>query len=161
MYLVLFAGLNAGCGNSSTTPNVHPKAPPDRPIQARGQAAVDEYRAAIAPYVEKARKSYPEAKKRYLEGLPPGCTFYAVTRIQDKSGPSEQVFVAVATIRDGRISGRIASEIMGVPGFQKGDPYSFSEDELLDWLISHPDGSEEGNVVGKFVDEWQKTRRRR
>ena len=39
-----------------------------------------------------------------------------------------------------------------------GDPYTFPEGELVDWLITHPDGSEEGNVVGKFLDEWQKTR---
>ena len=26
------------------------------------------------------------------------------------------------------------------------------EDELIDWTIVHPDGSEEGNVVGKFLD---------
>jgi hypothetical protein len=31
--------------------------------------------------------------------------------------------------------------------------YSFQESELVDWLISRPDGSEEGNVVGKFLDE--------
>ena len=28
---------------------------------------------------------------------------------------------------------------------------------LVDWLISRPDGIEEGNVVGNFLDQWQKT----
>jgi hypothetical protein len=36
-----------------------------------------------------------------------------------------------------------------------GDPYKLSERDLTDWLISKPDGSEEGNVVGKFLDEWK------
>ena len=36
-------------------------------------------------------------------------------------------------------------------------PVMFPESELVDWVITHPDGIEEGNVVGKFLDEWQKT----
>ena len=31
----------------------------------------------------------------------------------------------------------------------------------MDWVITHPDDTEEGNVVGKFLDEWQKTRPQR
>jgi hypothetical protein len=33
--------------------------------------------------------------------------------------------------------------------------YAFAETEVMDWLISHPDGSEEGNFVGKFLDTYQ------
>ncbi len=54
------------------------------------------------------------------------------------------MFVTVASIKDNRITGRIASDIIGVKGFKNGDPYTFSESELADWLITHPDGSEEG-----------------
>jgi hypothetical protein len=143
--------------NSALSPN----APPDQPVDARGKADVEEYQAAIAPYVEKARKTYPAAKKRYLQGLPPGHKFFAVARLRDGTGTEEQVFVAVSDIREGRISGHIASDVLGVQGYKNGDPYSFSEDQLVDWLITHPDGSEEGNVVGKFLDEWQKTRQRK
>jgi hypothetical protein len=45
-----------------------------------------------------------------------------------------------------------------VKGFKNTDPHSFPESELIDWLISRPDGTEEGNVVGKFLDEWQRKR---
>jgi hypothetical protein len=164
---VLAAGLTAGCGNSSAptslppNPELSPNAPQDQPVHSTGQAEVQEYRGAIAPYVEKARKSYPEAKKRYLAGLPAGQHFFVVTRLHDGSGKTEQVFVAVASIKGDRIIGRIATDIIGVKGFKNGDPYSFPEDELVDWLISYPDGSEEGNVVGKFLDEWQKTHSRK
>ena len=85
---------------------------------------------------------------------PAGHAFFVVTQLHDGSGVTEQVFVAVSGIRDGRISGRIASEIMAVKGFKNTDPYSFAESDLVDWSISRPDGTEEGNVVGKFVDEW-------
>jgi uncharacterized protein YegJ (DUF2314 family) len=139
-------------------PVLAPNAPQDQPVDVKGQAATEEYRAAIAPYVAKARKTYPEAKKRYLAGLPAGQSFFVVANLHDGSGAVEQVFIAVAAIQDGRIVGRIASESLAVKGYQMGDPYSFPENDVIDWLITHPDGTEEGNVVGKFLDEWQKTR---
>jgi len=163
-YLILAGGLCVGCGgNSSSTnlppnPALSPKAPQDQPVDAKGKAAVEEYRAAIASYVEKGRKTYPDAKQRYLAGLPAGHNFFVVTNLRDGSGTSEQVFIAVAAIKDDCITGRIATDIIGVKGFKNGDPYSLPESELIDWVITHPDGSEEGNVVGKFLDEWQKTR---
>jgi hypothetical protein len=165
--LILASGLCAGCGGNSAPTNLPPNpalsanAPQDQPVEVKGKAADEEYRAAIAPYVEKGKKTYPEAKKRYLAGLPAGHHFFVVTRLRDGSGTSEQVFVAVAAIKGDRITGRIATDIMRVKGFRNGDPYSFPESEVIDWLIAHPDGTEEGNVVGKFLDEWQKTRPQR
>lgn len=46
----------------------------------------------------------------------------------------------------------ISSQITQVAGYELGDEYTFSEEDILDWLIVHPDGTEEGNVVGKFLD---------
>lgn len=68
---------------------------------------------------------------------------------------TETVFVAVSNLDDGTITGTIASDIITVTGYQAGDSYTFSESELVDWLITKPDGSEEGNVVGKFLDGWR------
>jgi hypothetical protein len=155
--------LNTGCNKSSPDPPPNSalsvNAPKDQPVNVKGLAGVEEYRAAIAPYVEKGRSTYPEAKRRYLAGLPAGQTFSAVTNLRDKSGQFEQVFVAVSSIEDGQITGRIASDIIGLKGFKNGDPYTFPESELVDWVIIRADGSEEGNVVGKFLDEWQKNRK--
>jgi hypothetical protein len=167
LMFVLAAVFGAGCGGSSTPTNLPPNpmlssnAPQDQPVDAKGEAEAEEYRAAIAPYVAKGRKTYPEAKSRYLAGLPAGHNFFAVAKLRDGSGTTEQVFVAIASINGDRITGRIATDIIGVKGFKNGDPYTFPESELVDWLITHPDGSEEGNVVGKFLDEWQKTRPRK
>jgi Uncharacterized protein conserved in bacteria (DUF2314) len=167
LVFAMFAGLSAGCGDNTTAPDLPPNpvlapnAPKDQPAHAKGKAEAEEYQAAIAPYVEQARKTYPDARKRYLAGLPAGHHFFVVTNLQDGSGTSEQIFISVASIKDDRITGRIASDILGVRGFKNGDPYSFPETELVDWLITRPDGSEEGNVVGKFLDGWQKTRTRK
>jgi hypothetical protein len=130
-----------------------PNAPADRIDDTNGKEAIEALLREQAPYIQKARGTYPDAKRRYLAGLPAGQSFFAVTQLRDGRGTSEQIFVAVSGIRDGRISGRIASDLVGIKGFKRADPYSFQESELVDWLISHPDGTEEGNVVGKFLDE--------
>jgi hypothetical protein len=130
-----------------------PNAPKDNPvpIAQRRQAA---FEAAIAPYVAQARSTYPGAKARFLSGLPHGQIFFVTTRVRSADGKVEQVFVRVAQIENGMIQGRIASDVTLVPGYRQGDSYAFPESQLLDWLIAHPDGSEEGNVVGKFLDTY-------
>jgi hypothetical protein len=131
-----------------------PNAPADKPIPATSEQA-RRMDAAIAPYIEHARKTYPEAKARYLAGLPTGETLYATARVTDPQGHFEVVFVRVTKIADGKIMGRIANEILSVSGYKEGDEYTLAEAELVDWTISKPDGTEEGNVVGKFLEAYQ------
>ena len=131
-----------------------PDAPKDDPKHASGAEAVRKFEEAIKPHVEKARKTYPDAKKRFLKGLPPKHTFFVTARIHDDRGAFEQVFVAVREIKDGRIKGLIWSDIQTVTKYKKGDEYSLPESEIFDWLITKPDGSEEGNFVGKFLDTY-------
>jgi hypothetical protein len=130
-------------------------APEDKPHGVReGEFAAME--AAIAPYIAKARESYPAARDRYLAGLPPGHIFYVTTRLRDQDGRHEQVFIRVSKISGGEISGRVASDIRLVSGYRQGQAYSFQEAELIDWMVARPDGTEEGNVVGKFLDTVQR-----
>lgn len=109
---------------------------------------------AIEPYVQKARKSYPAAKARFLAGLPTDQVFYVTTRIVDDEGRIEQVFIEVAAIENAEIIGTIGSHIGIVRGYAEGDGYRLQESELIDWTIVMPDGSEEGNFVGNFLDTY-------
>ncbi len=59
------------------------------------------------------------------------------------------------SIRDRTITGLIASHLGVVKGYRFNESYSFDENDLLDWMVAKPDGSEEGNVVGKFLDTYQ------
>jgi hypothetical protein len=126
-----------------------PNAPKDATTAGVGLQKID---AAIAPYVAQARATYPGAKARFLAGLPKGQIFFVTARLRDDDSHVEQVFIRVAEIKNGLIQGRIASQIDLVKGYRSGDLYSFPETQLLDWLIARPDGSEEGNVVGKFLE---------
>lgn len=139
----------------SSEVSIAPNAPPDKHVEV----TVDEVHRieeAIKPHIEKAKQSYPEAKKRFVQGLPAKHSFFVTTRLSDKAGKVEQVFVAVQEIKNGIIKGRIWSDVTLLTEYKHGDPYSFPEAELIDWTITKPDGTEEGNFVGKFLDEYQK-----
>jgi hypothetical protein len=142
--------LSSGAAHADG-PVLAPNAPQDRPGVHSSQ---QRFEAAIAPYVARAKASYPEAKKRFLAGLPPRHYFFITTRLTDKQGRVEQVFIAVSNIREGTVTGRIWSKIMFVEGYRHGDTITFDEAGMIDWLITRPDGSEEGNVVGKFLDTY-------
>ena len=148
---VLASGAVGLAQEPDKLPVLAPNAPADKPQRVKQKAFED----AIKPYIEKARKTYPDAKERFLAGLPPKHFFFVTTRLHDSSGHLEQVFIAVKEIKEGTISGLIASEIEAVSGYKIGDKYSFPESDLLDWTVSKPDGTEDGNFVGKFLDTYK------
>ena len=63
----------------------------------------------------------------------------------------------VDSIAASRIYGRIWNSINIVQGFRYRQSYNFPTSEMVDWLISKPDGSEEGNWAGKFLDAFRLT----
>jgi hypothetical protein len=131
-----------------------PKGPPDRPVNL-SKEGFSEYEKAIAPYIAKARATYPAAKERFLAGLPKGERLYVRTPLIDSTGKREDSFVQVESIKDGAITGLIASELTVVGEFKQGQRLTIPEAKIDNWLISHPDGTEEGNEVGKFLDTYQ------
>jgi hypothetical protein len=133
--------------------------PPDTPRRMLGEQGIA-YDKAIAPYIAKARATYPAAKKRFLEGLPPGYLFSVwirLTQNDKKSGQLryEDVFAAVDSIRNGIVRGRINNKILLLTNHKEGERISISESEIKNWLILRPDGVEEGNPVGKFLDHYK------
>jgi hypothetical protein len=146
--------LLAGSAAAQRPVELSPDAPPDRPqtiAECQWSAAL----LAMAPYEEQARASYPDAKRRFLAGLPGGHTFFVTTRLRDETGQQEQVFVAVDSIAGARIVGRIWSRIHLVRGYRLGQSYEFADSALVDWMVARPDGGEEGNYVGKFLDTYR------
>jgi hypothetical protein len=137
---------------AAEAPRSGSNAPQDEPVQASTSAEREEMERAIAPMIEQARKSYPDAKKRYLAGLPSGHRFSVLTKLHSP-GREEAVFVTVTGIKGDQITGRIDSDVRGVVGYKAGDSYTLAERAIVDWVIVRPDGSEEGNLVGKFVEE--------
>jgi hypothetical protein len=135
------------------------KVPVDKPIHTEGEAAVA-YNKAIAPYVAKARKTYPGAKKRFLAGLPRGWRFCVSYRLiqnapEVKQYRFEDVIVDVDKIENGKVYGRIANKLGIVTNYRYDQSISFPESDVMNWLFVRPDGSEEGNILGNFLDHYK------
>jgi hypothetical protein len=139
----------------SQEPHVSTQAPRDKPVAVASDEQKRRFDAAIAPYVAEARGTYSSAKRRYLAGLPPQQSFFVTVELQDAAGRREVTFLAVDSLARDSIFGRIWNEIHVVRGYRLRDKYAVREAELLDWLITKPDGSEEGNAVGKFLDTYR------
>ncbi|WP_257307177.1 DUF2314 domain-containing protein [Geothrix campi] len=134
-----------------------PNAPVDKPVGSSSEQQHKELLKAIGPYVEQAKKTWPAAKENYLRGLPPRQVFFVTTELVDARGKREIVFVEVQKIEKGMVTGLIANEISTVSGFKAGQAHRVPENNILDWTISKPDGSEEGNLVGKFLESYRPT----
>ncbi|WP_072053026.1 DUF2314 domain-containing protein [Hymenobacter terrenus] len=134
---------------------VVPNTPTDHPIiifSSESNTSLTELDRHIAPAVRKARTTLGQAKRRFLTGLPTGQALYLTTRIKDPNGLVEQMFVRVAHWRGKQIEGTIANQLDVVKTYQQNQTITFPESAMLDWTISRPDGSEEGNYVGKLLD---------
>ncbi len=105
-----------------------------------------------------ARATYPAAKKRFLTGLPGNYRFAVSVRLYPKEKTLhrfEDVIVEVKTIRNGIVRGKIANNVQLLTNYHEGETISFPEVQVMNWLIIRPDGSEEGNYVGKFLDHYK------
>jgi hypothetical protein len=67
-FLILLSTTCALAQLAPSAPNYQPKALTEEQIPDNSKA--------IAPYVAMARKSYPEARQRFLSGLPRGQNFF-------------------------------------------------------------------------------------
>lgn len=117
--------------------------------------SLEELERSVQPVLAQARATYPDAKRRFLAGLPQGARFYVSVKLRDPAGRLEQAYVFVATYQGSTVLGRIASQVDLIAGYAVGDPYAGPESDILDWVIIHADGSEEGKVVGKFLQQRQ------
>ncbi len=145
--VVAFVAVSAAAQN----PEILRAAPPDISTSVTpGQIkALDE---AMKPFVDKARRTFPGAKARFLAGLQKGQSLFVTARLYDERCKSELAFIFVTGIREDIVEGTIWSNLNVVTTYRRRDGYAFTEADLVDWLIAHPDGTEEGNHLGKFMD---------
>jgi len=106
----------------------------------------------IADIAREARKSLPRIKARYKNGLPVGQKLFVTTSVDDPQGRSEKLSVRVTEWRPNSIVGVIARQPLILTAMHQGDRMEIAERDVIDWTISMPDGSEQGNAVGKFIE---------
>lgn len=98
-----------------------------------------------------ARKTLPGAKSRFFKGLGKGEAFFLTLNLKE-GNTVERVFIRVTKWKEKNIAGIISNDIVGLSTYKNGQEITFTEDEVVDWTITKPDGSEEGNYIGKFMD---------
>lgn len=131
-----------------------PNAPADKPV-AISKSQEQRIEEAIRPYVKKAQETLPIAKKRYWKGLPRGEIFFVTIKLYDADRRYETVFVRVKSWKADKIKGILSSELALLKTHKNGEDVACLEGDVIDWTISKPDGSEEGNFVGKFLDTYK------
>ncbi|HYJ05084.1 MAG TPA: DUF2314 domain-containing protein [Chthoniobacterales bacterium] len=154
------AAIIAVIASATTCASAQSKAPVDKPQAIRSEKQYQALEKAIAPYVAKARATYPAAKKRFLAGLPPNYLFTVWLPFDERDKKTkehrrEYLFVLVEKISGGKVYGRINNTILGLKNHHYGDRVQFPESRIQNWCIVRPDGSEEGNYVGNFLDYWK------
>jgi len=150
--LLIVLALGAGCATAPALPKVAANAPPDQAIQVTGNAQIEEIEKDLEPCVEAARATLPDAMARFQKGLPKGQVFSVTVRLRDEARHFEQAYVAVDRIQNGRVEGRIWTELQLVRNYHAGQAIVLPESEVLDWTISRPDGTEEGNLLGNHLE---------
>ena len=105
-----------------------------------------------AEQIALAIESLPKAKERFLNGLPEGFTFHVTILLTDGLGRAENAFVRVTKWDSNEISGSLATELNLIRAHRKGESLRFPDSRVIDWMILAPDGSEEGNFIGKYFD---------
>jgi uncharacterized protein YegJ (DUF2314 family) len=153
--LIIILIASATTGASAQT-----NAPVDKPKSLHGDKQFQAMEKAIAPYVAKARATYPAVKKRFLAGLPPNYLFTVWLPFDEEDNKTgehrrELVFVLVEKISGGKVYGRINNRTLALKDHHYGDRVQFPESRIQNWCIVRPDGSEEGNYVGNFLDHWR------
>ena len=155
-----FTAVLAGVTILLCSVSAQAEAPRDVILNVHGKNQLEAFQKAILPYVEKARATYPAAKKRFLAGLIPK-GFFSVWLIFGEIDPQtgehngECLFVKVESIKNGLIIGRINNKNIKLKRYHYNDRVQVAESNVGNWVINRLDGSEEGNYVGKFLKHWR------
>lgn len=130
--------------------------PKDTPTQNKGSDFVIKRQVSI----DQAKKTYPDARSRFLKGLPSGYTFFVTVEFQE-ANHHENAYVSVRRIEGAEVRGILATKLIHVKSPVYGQELKFPESDIIDWTITSADGKEEGNYVGRFLDEYNASRKPR
>ncbi len=144
---------------AKTSPNAR-KLPPPKPVQnlpTAYEADKEKLRqldSAMYPHIEEAQKTLKDVHRRWIKGLPRTDQVFVMTRAYAPDGSFEHVLVRVDNWMPNRIAGTVASVLATTNRYQPGQQMQFEQTIVVDWKIKHQDGSEEGNYVASFLNDY-------
>ena len=114
--------------------------------------ALARYETALADPMREALRTLPQAKKRFLAGLPEGDQFLLSVRVAATDTSFRQVSARVLGWHGTTVQALLLPDNAGAAGPAEPLPVSFSETAVLDWTLLRASGREEGNYVGRYTD---------
>ena len=120
------------------------------PAGVRPALARDE--TALADPVREALRTLPQAKKRFLAGLPDGDQFLLSVRVAASDTSFRQVSARVLGWRGNTVQALLLPENANSATPAEPMPVSFPETAVVDWTLLRASGREEGNYVGRYTD---------
>ena len=98
---------------------------------------------------QRARARLPEWRQRFRAGLRPGDILCVKKEFKTPDGVGERMWVEIIDWNDdGSIAGILQNEPVKATDYQEGQQIRLGEDEVIDVIHIHPDGTFEGNETG-------------
>lgn len=97
---------------------------------------------------QRAMEQVAELKQRYQKGLPKGHRVYVKRAFPTKQGSPEYLWLSVDGWYDGMIRGPLATVPRVRTDLQLGQTLQMQEDDIYDWVVTLPDGTE----LGAYTD---------
>lgn len=116
-----------------------------RPALAREETA-------LADPVREALRTLPQAKKKFLAGLPEGDQFLLSVRVAASDTSFRQASARVLGWRGNTVQALLLPAAADSATPAEPMPVSFPETAVVDWTLLRASGREEGNYVGRYTD---------
>ena len=127
-------------------------------VYSMAHAQNPDYRQAYKSYLQSIEKPVTEAQSQlsyvkdyFLNHGENISEVYIVVILRDESYRWEQVYVRVLLWEDDVIGGQLVNNTTVVSGYPKEAEFVIDQDRVVDWLIIHENGREEGNFVVNYL----------
>jgi hypothetical protein len=106
---------------------------------------------ALADPVREALRTLPQAKKKFLAGLPIGDQFLLSVRVIATDTSFRQASARVLGWHGNTVQALLLPAADAATKTEP-TPVSFPETAVVDWTLLRASGREEGNYVGRYID---------
>jgi uncharacterized protein YegJ (DUF2314 family) len=100
----------------------------------------------------RARARLPELRSAFVAGFRPAEYLLLKAPFARPDDGHEWMWVEVVSWKGKRVRGLLRNEPFEIPTLHAGQEVEIDEDDVFDYILRHPDGTEEGNETGALID---------
>ena len=142
------ACLISSCATFPTSSSYNPWQFPNRGYSISSSAEQARLLASMKPCNEYARNTFPEALRRYENGLLGGAGLIATVFDDVNLNSQLRVHVTEGELIHGHMSG---GHVIKGKSYAAGDEISVNKADIVDWYIIHQNRPPEGNWLGRYL----------